>query len=476
METKVEVLEGNRAKVTVTIDEKVVTDRIKKQYKEYANGYNFPGFRRGKAPRPVIDSMLGKDAVAAAVTDALVNETYPLALDESGLYPIGQPDFDEETVKLVVDKQAYTYDFEIDTKPTPELSSYDAVAIEMPSEEVTDDQVDDELDALLDHYYEVVEAPANTKVKEDKFVDMKVSATDDNGEPIEQLASESTQYGIGSGLYPKSFDDELIGLKKGDTKQFTIDVPSTPTAMTATLQGKTTQINFDIEILQVKKKKLPELTDEWVKEKIGVESVEELRSELAEEIQSQVSSMLPRLKESRVLAALSARLEGEIPESVVEDAEASLLQDFFNQLQRQGMTLDAYLQQQGISSQQFRDDVKQQAAEMAKQDLALDAYAAHAGIVATEDEILDEFEKSGANDPQGLMKQWRESGQMYLVRQGILRQKAAAELVENALVTEELPEKEEPKTGKHAKEEAAEEADEPAAEEAVEPAAEEAAE
>ena len=73
METKVEVLEGNRAKLTVTIDEQVVTDRVKKQYKEFANNYNFPGFRRGKAPRPVIDSMLGKDAAVAMVTDALVN-------------------------------------------------------------------------------------------------------------------------------------------------------------------------------------------------------------------------------------------------------------------------------------------------------------------------------------------------------------------------------------------------------------------
>ena len=457
METNVEVLEGNRAKVTVTIDEKVVTDRVKKQYKEFANSYNFPGFRRGKAPRPVIDSLLGKDAAVAMVTDALVNETYPLALDESGLYPVGQPDFDEENMDLVVDKKAFTFVFEIDTKPTPELSGYDPVAIEMPSEEVTDEQVDDEIDALLDHYYEIVDAPANTKVKEDKYVEMKISATDDNGEAIEQLASESTQYGIGSGLYPKTFDDELIGLKKGDTKQFTIDVPAEPTAMTATLQGKTTKINFDVEILRVKKKKLPELTDEWVKEKLGIDTVEELRSELAEEIQSQVSSVLPRLKESRVLAALSERFEGEVPESVVEDAESTLLQDFFNQLQRQGVTLDAYLQQQGISSQQFRDDVKQQATEMSRQDLALDAYAAHAGLVATDEDILDEFEKSGANDPAALMEQWRQNGQMYLVRQGILRQKAAAELVENAIVTIEEPVKEEQKTGKHAKKEEAKE-------------------
>lgn len=481
METNVEVLEGNRAKITVAIDEKVITDRVKKQYKKFANQYNFPGFRRGKAPRPVIDSVMGKDAARAMVTDELVNETYPLAIDESGLYPVGQPDFGEEgDLALVEDKKAYTYSFEIDTKPTPELSNYEPVAIEMPPEKPSDDQIDAEIDALLEHYYEIVDAPANTKVKDDKFVNMKISATDDNGNDIASITNDEYQYGIGSGLFPKAFDDQLIGLKKGDTKQFTMDLPSEPTAMTSSLMGKTSTISFDVEVLAVRKKKLPELTDEWVQSKIGVDSVEDLRAELSEEIESQRASVLPRLKESRVLTALAERLADEVPENLIEDAESTLLQDFFNQLQRQGLTLDAYLQQSGITSQQFRDDVKEQAADMAKQDLALDAYAAHANIECTEDDIRDEFVESGVDDPDAVMAQWRESGQMYLVRQGILRQKAAAQLMEDAIVTEEKPE--EKKAGKHskkaddAKEDAAEEAaaEEPAAE--AEPASEPAAE
>ena len=134
METKVETLEGDRAKVTVTVDEATVAGRIKKQYKQVANQYNIPGFRRGKAPRPVIDAALGKDYVRAVVTDDLVNELYPLAVDESGIYPIGQPDFNEENMDLVKDGEAYVFDFEIGVKPTMELSSYDPVEIEMPPE------------------------------------------------------------------------------------------------------------------------------------------------------------------------------------------------------------------------------------------------------------------------------------------------------------------------------------------------------
>ena len=448
METKVEALEGNRVKVTVTVDGATVADRMKKKYKEVANQYNIPGFRRGKAPRPVIDSALGKDYVRALVTDDVINETLPYAMDEGTFYPVGKPELDQDA-DLVEDKADYNYSFEVDTKPAGELSSYEPVEIEMPSDKVDEERINEEIDALREHYVEIVDAPANTKVKEDKYVEMKITATDDNGNDIESISSEAQQYGIGSGLYPKAFDDELIGLKKGDTKQFTMDLPAEPTVMTSPLMGKTQAINFDIEVLRVKKKKLPELTDEWVQERIGVETVEALRAELAEEIEQAQGSSFPRMKENRVLTALAERLEGEIPEDLIEDAESTLLQDFFGQLQRQGVTLDAYLKQAGISSQQFRDDVKKQAEDMTKQDLALDAYAAHAGIEATEEDIREEFQNAGATDPDALMQQWRENGQMYLIRQGIMRQKAAKELVDNAVVTEEAVE--EGKTGKHSK-------------------------
>ena len=469
METKVELLEDNRAKVTVTIDEKTITDRIKKQYKQVANQYSIPGFRKGKAPRPVIDSALGKDYVRAIVTDAIVNENYPLAIDESGLFPVGQPDFKEEDMQLVEDKQDYTFTCEVAIKPTPQLTSYDAVDIEMPSEHATDEQIDDEVQALLEHYFEIVDAPDDAEIAEDSPIEMKVSATDDNGEDIPSITTDFKQHTIGSGVFPATFDAELIGMKKGDTKQFSIDMPTNPTAMTTALMGKTAKINFDVEILQVRQKKVPELTDAWVSEKIGVDTIADLRKEIAEEIETTLGNSLPRLKESRVLAELAKRLEGEVPASLVEDNETTLLQDFFNQLQRGGLTLDAYLQQQGITSGQFRDDVKQQAEDMTKQDLALDAFAAHAGLEVTEEDIRAEFEAAGSTDPDALMEDWRKNGQMHLVRQGILRQKAAQLLVDGANVTEEKPgEADEAEEPVEVAEEAAEEAEvaEAAAEEA----------
>ena len=477
METSVELLEGNRAKVTVTIDRATIIDRVKKQYKQLANRYNFPGFRKGKAPRPVIDSALGKNAAVAVVTDEIVNETYPLAIDELLIYPVGQPDFPED-MDIVVDAQPFTYTFEIDVKPTFELDDYEPVEIELPPETVADDEVDEEIDALREHYFEIVDAADTAKVKEDSFVELAIKATDDKGEEVPSLCTEGTQYAAGSNLYSAAFDEQVMGMKKGEPKQFEIDVPADPTALTSTLMGKSAKVAFDITVLQVRKKKLPKLTDEWVAQRLGIDSVDELRSELVGELQQQRGLMLPRMKEGAALAALGKRLQGEVPENLVEEAEQSLLQDFFGQLQRQGLTLDKYLQQQGISSGQFREDIKAQALETTRQDLALDAWAAHEGLEVTEEDIRDEFVKAGAEDPDSLMEEWRRMGQMYLVRTGILRQKAAADIVEKAIVSD-MTAAEEPaeKAGKHAKEAA--EAEEAAAEaqEAVEEApVEEAAE
>lgn len=440
METVVEVLDKDRAKVTVTVDENTVSDSIKKQYKQLASKYTIPGFRKGKAPRPVIDNMLGKDYVRATVTDEIVNSTYPKAIGTSGVYPIGQPNFGEDDLPLVKDGDTYVYSFEIETLPTLELSDYGPVSIEMPADAVSEEQIDSEIDAIREHYYEITNARANSKVKEDSYVDMKISATDDKGEDLKAIDSDSMQYGIGSGIFPPDFDQELIGLKKGDTKEFTIPMPLESYAMTDMVAGRSANLNFSVEILAVQKKTLPELTDEWVKEKLGIDTVAELKDEIRSEIESQVGNALPRIKESRAIAALEERLEGEIPESVIEDQQTELLQEFFTQLQYQGITLDNYLKQREISGDQFREDLRMQATDMVRQNLALDAYAQHEGIKATDEDILAEFKKANEAEAERLMKEWEENGQMYLIRQGVIRQKAAEKVVEDAQVVEAVPE------------------------------------
>lgn len=444
VETKVEALEDNRTKVTVTVDAADIDARIKKTYKDFANKYNFPGFRKGKAPRPIIDNAMGAEAVRATVTDDVVNGTYPLAIDDCELYPIAKPEFDE--TDLVEAGKPYTFAFTVAVKPVVEITSYEPVEIELPAEGSTDAEVDEQIDALREHYYSFEDASAATKVKEDSYIDLSMKATDDKGEEIPSLTTEDRPYGLGANLFPAEFDEQLVGLKKGQTATFTIDMPADPPIMLSALAGKTDKINFEVEVKVVKKKIVPEVTDEWAKEQMGFESVEDLRTRIAESIASQKADIMPRLKENACLNVLMERVEDEVPEALCENAEASLIQDFFQQLQSQGMTFDVYLAQQGITPDQFKEDVKQQALDMSKQDLALDAWARHFGMEATDADIADEFVKSGVEDPEALQAEWRVNGQLHMVRQGVLRTKAVQDIMEKAVVTELDPsKKDEPK-------------------------------
>ncbi len=443
METKVEVLEDGSAKVVVTVDAKDIDTRIKKTYKDFAHKYNFPGFRKGKAPRQIIDNALGKEAVTATVTDEVVNASYPLAIDTCELYPISKPEF-EEDMDLVEAGKPYTFEFTVALKPTFELASYEPVEIELPAEGVTDQEIEDQLNGLREHYQALEDSSAATKVKKDSFIDIAIKALDEKGEEIADLAAESRPYGMGEGLFPAAFDENLIGLKKGQSATFALEITEDAPFLLAAIKDRTKSVDFEVTINVVKKKVLPELTDEFA-QGIGFDDVEKLREGVSDSIAQQKADFMPRMKESACLNAIAERFEGEVPEAMINDAEAGLVQEFFKQLQSQGVTFDMYLAQQGITTDQFKADVKAQAADTTKQDLALDAWARHFEITASEQDIKDEFTHSGAQDPEALYEEWRVSGQLHMVRQGILRTKSVLNLMDTAVVTELEPAKKEAK-------------------------------
>ncbi len=433
VETKVEPLEGSEVKVTVTVDAADVDERIAKAYKDFARKYNFPGFRKGKAPRPVIDNALGAEAVLATVTDELVNGAYPLAIEAEKLCPANNPTVN--ATELVENGKPYEFDFTISLRPEVELTSYDTVEIEVPFAEATDAEVEEQMDAMAEHYTDYEDASAATKMKPENYMDMAVKATDAEGNDIPAISSESRLYAPAAGMLSEAFDEEIMGMKKGQTKEFSLEVPADEEAiLLADQAGKT--VNFEVTCNVVKKKVKPEITDEWAKETMGFENVEDMRKQITESLSMQKSQMLPRIKENAIMAQLVERFEGDAPAVMVSEAEASLLQDFFTQLQRAGMTFDVYLGSQGITSDQFKKDLKAQSADHVKEELALEAWARHKGFEVTDEDITAEFEKSGAEDPAALQEEWRNAGRLHLIRLGLLRQKAIEDLMENAVATE----------------------------------------
>ncbi|MEG2368303.1 MAG: trigger factor [Raoultibacter sp.] len=467
MKTQVEALKDNQKKLTVTIEAEDVNTRIKKTYKDFAHKYNFPGFRPGKAPRPVIDNALGAQAVVATVTDDLLNQTYPLALDEQNLFPIDQPKFGEDL--LAEADKPFVYDVTVTCAPEFTLKGYEPVEIELPSEKASEAEVTEQMDQLRDYYHEFKDASAASKVKADSFVEMTMVVKDDKGEEIESLAAANRLYELGKGLFPVSFDTELVGMKKGQTKEFSLDMAAEPSMMAAGMGDKAGTLTFSVTVDVVKTKVLPEVDEKWATETCGFESLDELKSRIVESIENQKKEILPQMKESQCLYALQERLEGEVPEALCEGEERTLLQNFFQQLQQQGMSFDAYLAQQNLTPDQFKTDVKKQAADVTAQDMALDAWARHAEYALTEEELSAEFAKSGADDPAALEAEWRATGQMHMLRRSMMRTRAALEIMEAAIVTE--PKAAEDKPKKAAAKKSATKTDDKTASEEKKPAA-----
>lgn len=209
--------------------------------------------------------------------------------------------------------------------------------------------------------------------------------------------------------------------------------------------GETT---FDVTVVVLKKKMLPEVNEEFATETLGFKSLEDLKKNIADTVANQKKDMLPRLKETECLYALQERLDGEVSDELVEEEERMLLQSFFQQLQQQGLTFDFYLQSQGLTADAFKEDIKKQARDVATQDAALDAWARHAGYEVTDEEITAEFEKSGVKDPAAMEAEWRENGQLHTLRRSIKRTRAVLEIMDSAIVTELDDEDEEEKAEK----------------------------
>ena len=403
---------------TVTIPAADVDAAIKKAYKDAANKYRFPGFRAGRAPRPVIDNMLGKEATLAQATNDILAANEPAVLNELDIVPLKEGDYQE--LDLVKDHEDYTYTVTFSLRQSVELNSYEPVEIEMPPAEVTEGEIDAQIEMLMGYHatFEEVDRP----VQNDDYVTAAVK--DIKG--ATRFAGENRMFVVGSENFPTEVNEGLVGMKKDESKE-----------ISWILMGEDAEeITIEVTINNVKERKLPELTDEFVKENFGFDTIAAMREGVKEELEGDKTSKLPGLKENRAVAALSERLE---LEKVDEDYEQSVFselgQTFLQNLSSRGMTLDVWLQASGLTSEAFIADLHRQANDVARESLALDALARHLEIEVSDEDVDKEFADAGVEDVEASKAQFVADGRMPAVRDSIRRSKAVDWLVENAKVT-----------------------------------------
>ena len=426
----------NKLEAKVTISAADVNAAVKAAYKEIANKYRFQGFRKGKAPRPVIDALVGKTAVLAQASEELLTAATPAVLDQLDVVPVGEPSYGDNP-ELAAEGKDYEVTATINLRPELELKSYDAPEINMPPAEVTDAEIDEQVETLVNYHatFEDVKEGGDYAAAEGDMLTLDV----ENVEGGENLAGTDRPFMIGSTAVPADFQNGIKGMKLGETKEvsFTIEGHEHAHADGEVHKVDDKKVTVKVTLKSAKKRVVPELNDELAKKGFGYDSVEALRDAVKDEIADDKKAQLPTLKETRVIEKIAGELDAEeLPEDYVKQVFDEIAQDFLGQLQRQGTTLDAWLQARHIEVNDFLADLNQQADERARQALALDALAKKLGLEATEEDVRGEFEKAGMKDVDASMKEFKDAGRMPAVRESIKRTKAVNWLVENAKVTE----------------------------------------
>lgn len=412
--------------VKVTIPAADVDAAVKQAYKDIAYKYSFQGFRKGKAPRPVIDSIVGREAVLAQATNDLLGTAEPQVLEELDLVPIGQGDYGKDD-NLANEGKDYTYEVTFNVRPDAQLDSYDVPAITMPPEEATEAEIDRQIKTLLSYQTTFENTKEKRAAKEGDVVSLDI----ENIEGAAHMAGEGRTITLNGTQIPEEFQKELIGMKPGEEKEI-------KWTHSHTHGDEVHSHDYDIKVTFVAHKKAvtPELTDEFAKKNFGFDTVEKLRDAVKEEIEADKKNSLPTLKEDRVVEEMGKRLQlDEVPAEYKNEIFNEIAQEFLNNLQRQGATLDMFLAARGIKTDDFIKDLQEQADERARQSLALDAIARNQDIKATNDDVRAEFEKAGVKDVEKTIEEWRSAGRLPAIRESIRRSKALDWLRDNAQVT-----------------------------------------
>jgi trigger factor len=433
LQTSVERLEGNMIKLTVTVPAADVDREVEAAYKRLGAKLRIPGFRPGHAPRPVIDTHVGREAVLADAQEQLVSDSYGKAVSAEDLRTVGQPDVGE--LDLIEPGTDYTYTAEVMVRPELTLSSVEPVAVTVPPQHAEDREVDAQIEYTRERFatLEVVDRP----VAANDFALISFVGTVD-GEAYDGNTVDRYLYELGRGLMPTEFDDALVGAMPGDAVSASFEIPDTSSS--EEFVGK--QARFEIEVHEVKSKVLPELDDEFAANAGGFDTLEEYRADVREKLDAAKASAHARQVESAVLAALVERLEGEVPDEVIQSRGNSMTRDFFESLEQRQITLADYVEATGASPEQIQSDIAEQAGVRVREELALEALFRAKGLEITEEQLADAvLSIVGGDEAEAprMRASLEQNGAMPIVREQLMHQMALEWLVDTAMVTEQAP-------------------------------------
>jgi trigger factor len=443
MQTTMEDAGRHRVKLTVEVPPEEARPILDLAYRHLAGSVTVPGFRKGKAPRRVIDAQLGQGAVMREFLDHALPDFYLQAVREHGVAPVGDPEFDDLDVSDV-ERGGLRFTATVEVRPRVEFdeSDYKKLRLAKPPAEVSDREVDEQLQRLRDRFAEL-ESVGRPAARGD-FVVMDVQASAD-GQDVPEVSGQGVLYEVGSEALGKEADRELEGTRPGGIHKVATKLPDRSGP-----EPEDRPVTLSLLVKEVKAKRLPTLDDEFARTASEFDTLDALRDDVRTKLGSLKEAQADAALRDEALQAL-ARTVGdvEIPDGLVDRETESRVESARRRMERQGLTLERFLEATQTTELEFRSDARAHAVRAIRADLALEAVARAEGLTVTDqdiDGVVNALATDAGRPVKEVRRQLESSGQITSLAGDIIRDRALNLVIEDAEVVTEGAEISETKT------------------------------
>lgn len=401
-----EKLENNRAKLTVTVSPEAFGTAVQKAYLKTANRYNVPGFRKGKAPRKVIETMYGEGVFYEEAFELVWGEAYDAALLEHDLTAVDKPSLDITTIDLAT---GVVFTAEVQLKPEVTLGAYKKLEVPEPDFAVTDDEVMAEIEKEREKNARFIEQ--DRPVVDGDRVVLDYSGSVD-GEKFEGGTADDQLLVIGSGTFIPGFEEQLVGMKAGEAKDISVKFPE---EYSAPLAGKDAVFSVKIKAVQVKE--LPALDDEFAKDISDFDTLEALKADKKVKMDEKAAKNRQTAIENIALQKASENAIVDIPDVMVERQINYMLRDIAYQLSMSGLSLEDYCKYTGTDINGLKETYRAEALARVKTQLVIEAIGEKEGVSCSEDDlkaIIAEYADGSGKSAEEFEKTLKDDDREYL--------------------------------------------------------------
>lgn len=427
MSVKVEKKEKNVVRLEIEVDAEKFEEGLQKSYLKNVKRFNVPGFRRGKAPRNIVERHYGVEVLYEDAINIVCSEAYDKAIEENDIHPVDRPEID---IKQIGKGQNLIFVADVTVRPEVVLGQYKGVEVEKVNIIVTEDDVEKEIE-------KVAEKSARLITVEDRGIQKGDIADIDfegfiDGVPFEGGKASGYRLEIGSGNFIEGFEDQLIGAVPGDDVDVNVTFPEDYS--NEELAGKAAL--FKVIINDVKIKELPVIDDEFAKDVSEFDTLEEYKEDIRKKLKESAEHKAKHETEDKVISKVCENAEVEIPDVMIQNHIDNLVKDFDARLRYQGLDLEKYLNIMGLGYIDFRSQFEERAAAEVKTQLVLDAVCKAENVSVTEEEFEEEINKIAENYKSDVeeFKKHLKNNDIEYIKDTIKIRKTIELLVENAKI------------------------------------------